>query len=684
MSSHSSSALPPLSIRLTEPITYLRGTATGEDFRGRRQLVSADAPPAVLRGLLTLRLTKASTRIKRIEVRLEGKVRTEWPEGIGPRRTETSEERIILSEGITFFSAAAATTNAADGPGPSTVRRALSVGPGAAAGRDDWDTFDLDDVEGENASDEGVVVGAEEERGRAARSGGDRPPARSASAMPITPTTASQGSSRWQTPSNEIDQSPAISREEALRREGAAAAPRGPSPAYAFRDPLRRPPTGLHAAESSDDSTHASSARSSRRSFSGPGPSSSLRDELVREEAAPQEDPIRPSLVEAVVGSSRSTTESAQVESPAEEVSASAGDAVASARSSRSDLRARATHAAASAAAAAAATAGAGVESSSSPGTLPSADYVTVTRPGTHRTSLVEQVPSPSASPRLIPTAASPHESSRDASLDSGHARPNGGASSSRLNGASAPLPSVTDNHYPAAGPSRTASSPPKVGSSSSDRGRKSTSKFSITNALRGLSQDVKERVGSRSRSRLGATLGRPPNESVEQLSLTRQETLHPPPLDPDFVRPFGRGGAGRSVSRPRNGAVTAGDASATRDRSESTQRGRAAGLKILNGMDASSAAREDSSHGSAWKEFRKGVYNYPIAFSIPADLPPTIHADFGSVVYRLRATVVRAGALSPNYVDEQEVTLVASPPEDDTEETENVIVERQWEDQMR
>lgn len=92
---------------------------------------------------------------------------------------------------------------------------------------------------------------------------------------------------------------------------------------------------------------------------------------------------------------------------------------------------------------------------------------------------------------------------------------------------------------------------------------------------------------------------------------------------------------------------------------------------------------KEESTGGHNWKEFKKGVYNYPISFSIPADLPPTIHADFGSVVYRLKAVVHRAGALTPNYVDEQEITLVASPPEDDTEDTENVIVERQWDDQM-
>lgn len=103
------------------------------------------------------------------------------------------------------------------------------------------------------------------------------------------------------------------------------------------------------------------------------------------------------------------------------------------------------------------------------------------------------------------------------------------------------------------------------------------------------------------------------------------------------------------------------------------------------------------------WKEFRKGesdrsrvnskrevgltalgTYNYPISFQVPVDAPPTIHAEFGSVIYKLKATVVRVGALTPNLVEEIEVTMIATPQEDDLEESENVIVERQWEEQMR
>jgi len=83
-------------------------------------------------------------------------------------------------------------------------------------------------------------------------------------------------------------------------------------------------------------------------------------------------------------------------------------------------------------------------------------------------------------------------------------------------------------------------------------------------------------------------------------------------------------------------------------------------------------------------RESRSGTYNYPISFPIPVNTPPTIHAEFGSVTYRLKATVVRVGALTPNLVEDVEVSMIASPQEDDLEESENVVVERQWEEQMR
>lgn len=89
----------------------------------------------------------------------------------------------------------------------------------------------------------------------------------------------------------------------------------------------------------------------------------------------------------------------------------------------------------------------------------------------------------------------------------------------------------------------------------------------------------------------------------------------------------------------------------------------------------------------SSWLDTRltrSGTYNYPISFPIPVDTPPTIHTEFGAVIYRLKATVVRVGALTLNLVEDVEVSMIASPQEDDLEESENVMVERQWEEQMR
>ena len=78
------------------------------------------------------------------------------------------------------------------------------------------------------------------------------------------------------------------------------------------------------------------------------------------------------------------------------------------------------------------------------------------------------------------------------------------------------------------------------------------------------------------------------------------------------------------------------------------------------------------------------GVYTYPISFAIPPNSPPTLHCEFGSVVWRLKATAHRPGTFTTKLSATQEVTVVACPCEDDTEDTESIIVERQWDTQMQ
>ncbi|KAI0753124.1 hypothetical protein C8Q80DRAFT_1150163 [Daedaleopsis nitida] len=94
--------------------------------------------------------------------------------------------------------------------------------------------------------------------------------------------------------------------------------------------------------------------------------------------------------------------------------------------------------------------------------------------------------------------------------------------------------------------------------------------------------------------------------------------------------------------------------------------------------------ANEGREHGHGWKEFRKGVYTYPISFAIPANAPPSLHVDYGSVIWKLKAVVHRPGAFTTKLTASQEITVVATPGEDDTEESESIIVERQWDTQMQ
>jgi len=86
----------------------------------------------MLRGLLTLTLAKP-TRIRKIDMKLKGTSKTEWPEGIGPRRLEVTDEIVLIDESFTFFNAA----------NNSKERRAASIGPG-------WrdSEFDTGDREG--------------------------------------------------------------------------------------------------------------------------------------------------------------------------------------------------------------------------------------------------------------------------------------------------------------------------------------------------------------------------------------------------------------------------------------------------------------------------------------------------------------------------------------------------------
>ncbi|KAH8921169.1 hypothetical protein BT69DRAFT_355026 [Atractiella rhizophila] len=83
-------------------------------------------------------------------------------------------------------------------------------------------------------------------------------------------------------------------------------------------------------------------------------------------------------------------------------------------------------------------------------------------------------------------------------------------------------------------------------------------------------------------------------------------------------------------------------------------------------------------------RDMSPGTYTYPVQIPVSSSLPPTLHCNFGAVVYRLKAYVQRAGVLTPNLQSEMEVHLVSCPSDESTEAVESIVIERFWETQMR
>ncbi|KFA77517.1 hypothetical protein S40288_04248 [Stachybotrys chartarum IBT 40288] len=87
------------SILLAEPTVFLSGF--DHDSRSRRQ---GQTGTALLRGKLRLSVSK-NVKIKAVQLKLVGRARTEWPEGIPPLKQEIFEEESLRTQVLTFFNA---------------------------------------------------------------------------------------------------------------------------------------------------------------------------------------------------------------------------------------------------------------------------------------------------------------------------------------------------------------------------------------------------------------------------------------------------------------------------------------------------------------------------------------------------------------------------------------------------
>lgn len=86
-------------ILLAEPNIFL----TGFDHDGHTRHESHNST-ALLRGKLQLNVSK-NTKIKSVTLKLLGKARTEWPEGIPPLKVDMYEEESLRTQALTFFHA---------------------------------------------------------------------------------------------------------------------------------------------------------------------------------------------------------------------------------------------------------------------------------------------------------------------------------------------------------------------------------------------------------------------------------------------------------------------------------------------------------------------------------------------------------------------------------------------------
>ncbi|KAI0017588.1 hypothetical protein F4780DRAFT_587444 [Xylariomycetidae sp. FL0641] len=87
------------SIILAEPNVFL----TGFEHDGHPRHESSNST-ALLRGKLQLNVTK-NVKLKSVTLKLHGKARTEWPEGIPPMKIEQYEEESLRTQVLTFFHA---------------------------------------------------------------------------------------------------------------------------------------------------------------------------------------------------------------------------------------------------------------------------------------------------------------------------------------------------------------------------------------------------------------------------------------------------------------------------------------------------------------------------------------------------------------------------------------------------
>ncbi|GAA5921978.1 hypothetical protein JCM3775_003447 [Rhodotorula graminis] len=602
-----------------------------------------EPPPALLRGLLTVHLSKP-TRIKDISVRFKGTARTDWPEGIGPRRLDVMEETQLINVTQSFFSASSA----------SMQRRAASIGPGAG--------------------DHG-----DESRGRSTRRAASVVPGRQVSQGRSYPRdSVFQQHELAPVPLHqhapEVARAPGLSRISSEEDLGdhriPPVLPGEAAPSYevavdsAPGSPMHHPVSSNHSVDTLDLGSGLSTAfrGTHHRLERSPTPS---RSPLAT--SNPITSPVEsPSSSSNHLPLARTTTRASRLSHDSTET-------VSSAHSSGTDRPP--------------------LDRQLSSGTGTSNTASLSSDPERHGPGW-QSAPVPGSTASSFGRGRSPDRQSSSAS-----------GATDGVDGATSGVAGMTFQ-------SRQSMAPAPASATGTDRRRRPSSSSAATtrrlssNTERpsALPSALKSNSGSSGGSGGGGGGGRSASRGARFTLSGITEVLR-----------------GKSSSRARNGNANSNAAAvdeahapvvarrtsspdaragSSSSRMRSQSRGRKTALKALRdalvvGHHSSHGERDGSDEdrhgaggsevvGDGWKEFKAGTYTYPISITVPATLPPSLTCEFGHVGYTLKATVHRAGALTTNLTSSTEVTLVTTPGEEDTEESESIVVERFWETQVK
>ncbi|CAA7260536.1 unnamed protein product [Cyclocybe aegerita] len=607
-----------LYIRLTESAVFLR--TDGAPGTRRANLSSADRS-AMLRGLLVLELVKP-TKITSIEVELSAMTSTAWPEGVGARRIEVTEEHHAFHATTTYFNA---------GKTANPARRTASIGPGVSYAH----TLHHHHLHGD--------FGEDEEEGEwedlLGRTHGH--PSRADDDVVDAPNASANVSRSNSETNSRATRSPHLSRISSLYQPlhfGHQATP--PSPAYAssFNSvPLPPSPDIRHQRRMSMDISQL------RRI--------PMHEVHHVEELAPI-PPYSPHPLSPGSGASTGGQDSSPSGSSSSlEVPTNA--AAQSLEVFRNSLQTT-------------------LQNLQPPSRTSSESSLHPDRSASRPPSFGEAIPEDEAlhePPALSPSSVQPELSPiLGPSTITGPTPRQQSSARSRT-------PSIHDNRDSGSySRPQTASPPARAPNPSTERGRRG-SRFSFS-AVSNIFMDAVRTTSPRT-SKLGQSRerGREPSADGSPRGAGGSRSAR------------GRAGAsqqrGRTMERglasPLEMDIEAEEADAESSRvREPKERGRGIG-KILKDWE-----KEHLHHKEGWKEFKKGTYSYPISFSIPSNAPPTMFCDFGSVSWRLKATVHRPGVLKSKLTAARDVVIIACPTEEDTEDTENIIVERHWDQQLQ